>query len=84
MHPVKYPKRLGLDGIDDPQDFRLKVIQHQELRAQGARMVNFDFCEDCGSDEEVLYCSFHKRFLCLECDLKLHEDQMRQDFKIYP
>jgi hypothetical protein len=35
-------------------------------------LVTWYFCEACGADEDISYCSFHRLFLCVSCDVELH------------
>ena len=44
-------------------------------------MVSTDFCDTCGSDEEVSYCSVHKKSLCLTCDWKLHSVEIKRSYQ---
>ncbi len=46
-------------------------------------MVSSDFCDICGSDEEISYCTFHKKFLCLACDWKLHSVEIKRAYELY-
>ncbi len=46
-------------------------------------MVSSEFCDMCGSDEEVSYCSTHKKFLCLTYDWKLHSVEIKRAYELY-
>jgi len=46
-------------------------------------MVSAGFCEICGSDEEIDYCTLHKKFLCLTCDWALHAVEIKRAYELY-
>jgi hypothetical protein len=46
-------------------------------------LVEYGFCEKCGKDEDVTYCSDHKMFLCLACDWDMHAVEIKRAFELY-
>ena len=46
-------------------------------------LVSSDFCDLCRSDEEVSYCSAHKKFLSLKCDWELHSVEIKRAYELY-
>ena len=56
---------------------------HSLWREQILRLVDYSFCEICGNDEDVSYCSDHKKFLCLACDWGMHSSEIKRAFELY-
>ncbi len=46
-------------------------------------LITWSFCEKCGSDEDINYCSTHRLFLCISCDYEMHSPEIYRGYVAY-